>query len=111
MPNEVGIKTSCSFYDESSLRDISEGREQLKTLGVRIEGAEVSTDVTLLSRVTVRLENFTIISAESSQLEAILTAVTETPDLALKVITNWPEFLPTSREGQQSSFALLFQTA
>ena len=70
---------------ESVLRAVIEGTTpNLKTLHVHLEEGPDSTDAALLSQAALKVEKFSVTGSQASQVQAILTAVSQSEDIALK---------------------------
>ena len=81
--SEIKIDGAAKLVVESVLRAVIEGTtSQLKTLHVRF--VPDSTDVALLSQAALKVEKFSVTGSQASQVQAVLTAVSQSEDLALK---------------------------
>ena len=82
---EIKIGGATKLVVESVLRAVIEGTTtNLKALYVNLEEGQGSTDAALLSRAALKVETFSISGEQGSQVQAIITAVTESDVLTLK---------------------------
>ena len=81
---EVLIVNGTKLMVESVLQDVSEG--QVETLQVNLYNIPTNTDVALLVQAVTKVENCGIGGGQSGQLETILSAVSEGPDIAIKTL-------------------------
>ena len=84
MTPEVLIVDGTKLMVESVLEDVSEGQvERLEIL----YSIPTNTDAALLAQAVTKVKNCVIYDGQSGQLEAIFSAVSEGPDIAIKSLT------------------------
>ena len=84
MVPEVFIDDGTKLMVESVLQDVSEG--QVERLEICICSTPSTIDVALLAKAVTKVKDCLVCSGQPGQLEAILGAVVDGPDIVIKTL-------------------------